>query len=179
MLKSQIQNITVSGYIYFNKDFNVQETGGNTQALFFLSPDKKNTSFHHCISGIDKNGQELLIDCLSRVQSSRQVINCKLDHAGEIFHLTFTPLERNELMLSFVRQVETHSEVKDHLYWHSLHSKTITLSFNPKLQHVFVSGPVDNLLNADADLIIGCTPEELDYPDELRVELEKIASPNF
>ncbi len=116
MLKNQIQNITVSGYLYFNKDLNVQETGGHTQALFELLDDKQRTSFRHCISGINKKGQDTLTDCLNQVRSSRQVINCTLYHSGKTFSLTFTPLERNELMLSFVRQDGTASTVKDELF---------------------------------------------------------------
>lgn len=174
MHNSQIHNIASSGYIFFGKNLNIQSTGGQVQSLFELEKDNKNADFRYIISSFDKENRELLRQCLNRSRKTMQVTYCTLRHHDKNFLLTFTPLAGDGAILSFSLQQEGSLLESDHAYLHALHSKTITLSFNKKLKHVKISGPVSYLTNQDPDFMIGRELDEIDYPSELKNELEKL-----
>ncbi|HBL73767.1 MAG: hypothetical protein A2W90_12865 [Bacteroidetes bacterium GWF2_42_66] len=179
MLKKQIKGITVSGYLRLNSDLTVAESGGNSRALFGFSDKAKNMTFANCISTFNTEIQDELNNCLSRAQEEARVSNYTLHHSGKKYAITITPLTGGELILSFSLQGEERPEAKNHEYWHSIHSKTVTLSFNRDLQHIFISGPISDLIGTGAEQIIGKKPEEAGYPEEFGTELEKLLKQAF
>jgi|GEM_PF-1104569 len=179
MQKKQIQHITVSGYLRINNDLEVSEAGGDSFLFFKLPKDKKNSDLKDCISGFDKESQEYLLDCLNRAQKSREVVNCSLFHEGTNFFVTLTPLPGDELILSFSQQSDKSYILKDHQYWHSIHSNTITLTFDRNHELVFSSGPVINLMKADTKKTNRQDTDRLDYSDELKTEIIELLKKVF
>lgn len=179
MFKKQIQHTRISGYLRFNPDLTVSEVGGQSHFLFGISTNQKKLNFENCISVFDKEQRDYLVKCLARARNNSQVAHCSLYHLGKSYLLTLTSLTDGELILSFSQQEEKDIQSKDHQYWHSIHSKTITLTFNNKYQLVYTSGPVINLFTTNEDQLLGKRNDELKYQNGLSVEIENILTRVF
>lgn len=171
MLKKQTKEMIVSGYLRLNSELTVVSSGGDGPFLFSLPDKSKKIAFGKCISVFNIEVQEELKKCLSLAIGKKRVVECTLYHSVSKYHVTLTPLSEGETILSFVLQEERQSGAKDHEYWHSIHSRTVTLSFDSKTKHIFISGPVGNLTDMDPAQIIGKKPEEAGYPEELTTAL--------
>ena len=179
MLKKQIQHTAISGYLLFDSKLTVSEIGGQSRLLFGISSRQKKVDFKNCISVFDKELQDYLIDCLNRARKSLQVANCSLYYLGKSYLITMTPLTNSDLILSFSQQEDKNIQSKDHQYWHSIHSKVITLTFNPKHQLVHTSGPLLNLFTAEEEHLLGKRNAELEYLHGLNAGIENLLTQVF